>query len=73
MKFAVYAKTTTGYAAQVPDLPGCIATGRTLPLTRRRMREALALHIQGMREDGLRVPRPTTLVEQIGVRPRAVA
>jgi predicted RNase H-like HicB family nuclease len=63
----IYAKTGTGYSAHAPDLPGCIATGRTLALTRRRMREALALHLKGMREDGIRIPRPTTLTEQVDV------
>jgi len=48
---AVYAKTKTGFSAHILDLPGCIATGRTLELTKRRMREAVALHLQGMRED----------------------
>lgn len=68
MEYAViYAKTNTGYSAHVPDLPGCIATGRTLAVTRRRMREALALHLKGMREDGPRIPRPTTLTEQVDV------
>jgi predicted RNase H-like HicB family nuclease len=63
----VYHKTQTGYSASVPDLPGCIATGRTLPTIKRRMREAIALHIQGMREDGIRIPRPTTQVERVEV------
>jgi predicted RNase H-like HicB family nuclease len=57
-------KTQTGYSASVPDLPGCIATGRTLPTIKRRMREAIAMHIQGMREDGIQIPRSTTLVER---------
>ena len=64
---AIYAKTGTGYSAHVPDLPGCIATGRTLAVTRRRMREAVALHLKGMREDGIRIPRTTTLAEQVDV------
>lgn len=64
---AVYAKTGTGYSAHVPDLPGCVATGRTLAVTRRRMREAVAPHLKGMREDGVRIPRPTTLAEQVEV------
>jgi predicted RNase H-like HicB family nuclease len=68
MEYAViYAKTGTGYSAHVPDLPGCIATGRTLATTKRRMREAIALHLKGMREDGTRIPRPTTQVEQVEV------
>jgi len=64
---AIYHKTRTGYSASVPDLPGCIATGRTLSTTKQRMREAIALHLKGMREDGTRIPRPTTQVEQVEV------
>ena len=68
MEYAViYAKTRTGYSAHVPDLPGCIATGRTLATTQRRMREAIALHLKGMREDGEHIPRPTTQVEHVEV------
>ena len=62
---AIYAKTNTGYSAHVPDLPGCIATGRTLELTKRRMREAVALHLRGMREDGKSIPHPTTQADEI--------
>jgi predicted RNase H-like HicB family nuclease len=63
MRYAViYAKTRTGYSAHIPDLPGCIATGQTLEQTKRRITEAVALHIQGMQEDGDPVPQPTTIV-----------
>ena len=66
MKYtAIYAKTKTGYSAHVPDLPGCIATGRTLGITQRRMQQAVAMHLQGMREDGDPIPRPTTLANEI--------
>ena len=44
------------WGASVPDLPGCVATGRTLDVALRRIERAIALHIRGMREDGLRVP-----------------
>ncbi|MBI3679517.1 MAG: type II toxin-antitoxin system HicB family antitoxin [Acidobacteria bacterium] len=67
----IYAKTATGYSAHVPDLPGCIATGRTLAVVRRRMREALALHLKGMREDGILIPQPTTHTEQVDVEDAA--
>lgn len=40
----------------MPDLPGCVATGKTFDTTLRRMQKAIALHLQGLREDGLRVP-----------------
>ena len=62
---AIYAKTNTGYSARIPDLPGCVATGRTLELSKRRIREAVALHLQGMREDGESIPHPTTLADVI--------
>jgi predicted RNase H-like HicB family nuclease len=66
MEYAVvFEKSRTGWGAYAPDLPGCGATGRTLPMTRKRIREAIALHLQGMREDGARIPRPTTQVERV--------
>lgn len=63
----IYAKTRTGYGAHAPDLPGCIATGRTLAITRKRMREAIAIHLEGMKEDGLPIPKPTIIAEQVQV------
>ena len=59
----VFEKTRTGHSAFVPDLPGCIATGRTLDQTKRLMNEAIVFHQQGMRKDGQRVQRPRTLAE----------
>lgn len=68
MRYAViFEKSRSGYGAYAPDLPGCVATGRTLAITRKRMREAIALHLAGMKEDGIRVPQPTVLAEQIEV------
>ena len=49
----------TGYSAYAPDLPGCIATGRTLEETRIRMRGAIEFHLRGMREDGDPIPVPS--------------
>ncbi|GMR23080.1 MAG: hypothetical protein BMS9Abin37_1477 [Acidobacteriota bacterium] len=48
------------WGASVPDLPGCVATGKTLDTTLRRIQGAIELHIQGLREDGVRVPKPQT-------------
>lgn len=53
------------YSAYLPDLPGCVATGRTLEEVRERMREAIELHLAGMREDGLPIPQPTTLADYV--------
>ncbi|MEO7143816.1 MAG: type II toxin-antitoxin system HicB family antitoxin [Bryobacteraceae bacterium] len=61
MKYAViYEKTKTGYSAYPPDLPGCIATGRTLELTLRRMERAIEMHLDAMRADGDPIPKPTS-------------
>jgi predicted RNase H-like HicB family nuclease len=49
------------YGVSFPDFPGCITAGRTLEEARRLAVEALALHIQGMIEDGLTVPEPSQL------------
>ena len=46
------------WGASVPDLPGCVATGKTIDVALRRIQEAIEVHLQGMREDGLRPPRP---------------
>ena len=53
------------YSAYLPDLPGCIATGTTVEEVRERMREAIELHLAGMREDGLPIPQPTTLADYV--------
>ena len=46
------------WGASVPDLPGCVATGKTIDTALRRIERAIELHIRGLREDGLAVPRP---------------
>ncbi|HEX8636256.1 MAG TPA: type II toxin-antitoxin system HicB family antitoxin [Pyrinomonadaceae bacterium] len=53
------------YSAYLPDLPGCIATGETVGEVKRRMRDAVALHLRGMREDGLSIPEPVSLAEYV--------
>ena len=46
------------WGASVPDLPGCVATGKTIDVTLRRIQIAIELHLWGMRGDGLQPPRP---------------
>jgi len=53
------------YSAYLPDLPGCIATGQTLDEVRQNMTEAIELHLEGMREDGLPIPEPTSLADYV--------
>ncbi|MGI8746684.1 MAG: type II toxin-antitoxin system HicB family antitoxin [Bryobacteraceae bacterium] len=64
----VFDRTSTGYGAHVPDLPGCISTGRTLEETRENMREAIEFHIEGLRLHGYPVPEATAHAEDIEVR-----
>ena len=54
----VVEKTSTGYSAFSPDLPGCIATGATHEEVEGTMREAVQFHLDGLREEGLDVPAP---------------
>ncbi len=51
----------TDYGVSFPDFPGCITAGHTLEEARRMAAEALAVHIQGMVEDGMEVPEPSRL------------
>ena len=53
------------YSAYVPDLPGCVSTGDTRQDVLRNIREAIVFHIEGLREDGLEVPEPTTQGEYV--------
>lgn len=46
------------WGASVPDLPGCVATGKTIDSALRRIERAIELHLRGMREDGVKIPRP---------------
>jgi predicted RNase H-like HicB family nuclease len=68
MRYAVVIEMAQGnYSAYVPDLPGCIATGETVAEVQQLIREAIELHIAGMREDGLSIPPPSSQVEYIQV------
>lgn len=63
----VLEKAAANFAAYVPDLPGCVATGSTLKETEQRIREAIEIHVQGLREDGLDVPEPSSVVDYVEV------
>ncbi len=66
MRYAVVIEKTEGnYSAYVPDLPGCVATGNTVADVEREIRAAIRFHIEGVREDGLPVPAPTSSVEYV--------
>ena len=66
MKYAVvFEKAESNWAAYVPNLPGCITTGRTLEETKRNIREAVELHLETIREVGEPIPPPTADVDFI--------
>jgi predicted RNase H-like HicB family nuclease len=53
------------YSAYVPDLPGCVATGHTLEEVEAEIRAAVRFHIEGLKQDGLEVPEPTSIAEYV--------
>ncbi|CAG1020018.1 hypothetical protein MTYM_00014 [Methylococcales bacterium] len=64
MRYAIVIEQAEGnYSAYVPDLPGCVTTGATVEETEQNMQEAIAFHLDGLREDGLPIPIPSTVVE----------
>jgi predicted RNase H-like HicB family nuclease len=65
-KYAVvYERTERGYFAYVPDLPGCVATGRTRADVARNIRDAISMHLDGLRAGRGEVPRPRAWTELI--------
>jgi len=68
MKYTViYEKSATGYGAYIPDLPGCVATGKTKAQVKKLIREAIELHIESLKRHGDPVPEPTTVADSITV------
>jgi predicted RNase H-like HicB family nuclease len=63
----VIEKTRTGYSAYSPDLDGCVAAARTRPTVKKLMKEAIALHLEDMREDGRRPPKPNATYDFVTV------
>ena len=67
-KYAIVVeRAARNYAAYVPDLPGCVATGATVEEAEELLREAIAVHVAGLREDGLPVPEPSSVVDYLEV------
>ena len=68
MKYAVIIeKGENGYGAYVPDLPGCIAAADTKEEIKKLIHEAIEFHIEGLKEDGEPIPKPTSSIEFIEV------
>jgi predicted RNase H-like HicB family nuclease len=68
MRYAiVIEQAETNYSAYVPDLPGCVATGTTIGEVEQEIREAIAFHLDGLREDGSPIPPPRSQVEYVDI------
>ena len=64
----VVEKVKENYSAYSPDLPGCVATGTTQGETEKNMREAIEMHLQGLKEDNLPIPESTSVAEYVVVQ-----
>lgn len=68
MRYAiVIEQAADNFSAYVPDLPGCVATGGTIEEVEQEIREAIAFHLEGLREDGVPVPPPSSQVEYVNI------
>ncbi len=68
MRYAIVIEKAEGnYSAYVPDLPGCVATAGTTEEVEAQIREAIEFHIEGLREDRIPIPAPSSRVEYIEV------
>jgi predicted RNase H-like HicB family nuclease len=66
MRYAIVIEKVEGnYSAYVPDLPGCVATGETVATVEREIRDAIRFHIDGLKDDGLPVPHPTSIADYV--------
>lgn len=69
MKYmVVIEKGTSGYGAHVPDLPGCIAVGKSQEEVLRLIKEAIEFHIEGLRAAGEPIPPPSSIGEFVEVQ-----
>ena len=68
MRYAIGIEKAEGnYSAYVPDLPGCVATGVSVAEVEAEIREAIVFHVEGLREDGLPIPPPTSQVDYVDI------
>ena len=72
MRYAVVIeKGERNYSAYVPDLPGCVSVGHTLDEAKAELRAAIAFHLEGVRQDGPPIPRPSSAAEYVEVADEA--
>jgi predicted RNase H-like HicB family nuclease len=72
VKYAVlFEQAESNWAAYVPDLPGCMTTGKTLEETEINIREAIEGHLRTLRDFGDPVPQPTSVAKEVEISPAA--
>lgn len=67
----IYEKGPTSWGAYVPDLPGVISVGNSREEVERLIQEAIEFHLEGMREEGMAIPLPSSFVGVVEVHPVA--
>ncbi len=68
MKYlAIIEQSTNNFSAYIPDVPGCIATGKTIPEVTENLKKALEMHLKGMEEDGEPLPVPLSEAHYIAI------
>ncbi len=63
----VVEKAKSNFAAYIPDVPGCVATGKTRAEVLERMRKAFAMHVAGLKEDGVPLPESVSSADYVGI------
>ena len=63
----IFEKAGENYSAYSPDIPGCIATGKTRQEVEKNIREAISFHIEGLTKDGMPIPEPASFTEYVEV------
>lgn len=65
--WVIFEKSSTGYSAFVPDLPGCVASGKTRAETQKNIQEAIIFHLEGMALEELPIPMPKSEAEELEI------
>lgn len=63
----IFERANDNWSAYVPDLPGCVAAGKTREETDQLIREAIEFHIEGLKADGQSIPEPTTEAGRVSI------
>lgn len=66
--FIVVEETGRNFSAYCPNLPGCVATGETMREVMKNMKEAIELHLEGLREDGKKPPKKTARIREVVIK-----